>query len=228
MRERHPLVAKVISVVRPRYTMAPDSAIDAVVSLTIGVIESKIPGDLVECGTWMGGCSFAMLLAQRYAYGEIRRPVWMYDSFQGMSPPADEDGEAARGWYAISETLPKDKASNDYCIAPLEMVQQNIKDLGLTDSVVLRPGWFKDTLLQSKPETIALLRIDCDWYDPVKLVWEELEPRLSPGGPVIIDDYYAWQGASLATHEYMGKHKMPWPLMPIDGLNGAWTIRGDR
>ena len=226
--DRYSLVRKVISAVRPRYTETPESAIEAVINLTIGVIDNKIPGDLVECGTWMGGCSFAMLLAQRYVYGEIRRPVWMYDSFEGMSPPSPMDGVQAANWYTISETLPKDKPSNKYCIAPLQIVQKNIKELDLEKFVILRPGWLDDTLPKSKPETIALLRIDCDWYDPVKIVWEELEPRLSPGAPIIIDDYYAWDGASIATHEYLTKKKLPWPLMTIGAMDGAWTVKGGR
>src|SRR5690554_4643850 len=79
--------------VRP-YSMAPKEAIEFTISETLRVIENNIPGDLAELGTWKGGNCFAMLLAQRAAYGRVVKPVWMFDSFQGL-PDADErDGPA--------------------------------------------------------------------------------------------------------------------------------------
>jgi O-methyltransferase len=215
------VVDQVIADVNPRYTLTGRDAIEAVVTLTLDTIDADVPGDLVECGTWMGGCSFAMLLAQRYAYGEIRRPVWMFDSFQGMAAPSPEDGELAERWYETAKALPKDVANNDYCIAPLADVQRNVRELGFDEHVRLMPGWFSETLAaDAKPEQIALLRIDCDWYDPVRLVWEQLEPRVSANGAVIVDDYHAWEGAAWATDDYMASRK--WPMHVIPGANGVW------
>lgn len=215
--------ARVIADVRPRYTLTPEPALEAVVALTLNAIDNDVPGDLVECGVWMGGCSFAMLLAQRYAYGEIRRPVWMYDSFQGMSRPSPEDGDRAAQWYAHAKTLPKDVASNDFCIAPYPDVLRNVRDLGFADHVRIRPGWLHETLPlkfpAAKPDAIALLRIDCDWYEPVSCVWQHLGPRVSPGGSIIVDDYHAWPGARQATDEHVAGR---WPLHEIEGRNGVW------
>ena len=36
-----------------------------------------------------------MLLAQRYKYGRIVKPVWMFDSFEGLPPADDRDGPLA-------------------------------------------------------------------------------------------------------------------------------------
>jgi hypothetical protein len=55
------------------------------IDLTIAAIEENRAGDLVECGTWKGGSTFAMLPAQRWRFGKILKPVWMFDSFQGLS-----------------------------------------------------------------------------------------------------------------------------------------------
>ena len=38
------------------------------------------------------------------------------------------------------------------------------------------------------------MHIDCDWYEPVMLCLERLHPLLSPGGYVIADDYFDWEG----------------------------------
>lgn len=61
-------------------------------------------------------------------------------------------------------------------------------------------GWFSATVpvwaKQQRP--IAVLRLDGDWYDSTILCLEHLWPLVSPGGLVIIDDYYPWDGCSKA------------------------------
>lgn len=218
------MIDRIIADVRP-YTGTADWAIEQACDLVIQAIEGDVPGDIVECGTWMGGVSFAMLLCQRYRYGEIRRPVWMFDSFHGMSPPTAEDGDHAAHWWESAKDTPKDQPHNDHCIAPLEHVRAAVGALGLWDHVVIRPGWLADTLKGDIPHKVAVLRVDCDWYEPVSLTLDTLGPRVSDGGAVIIDDYYAWEGAALATHEYLAKTRAPWPIKSISGLDGAYFIK---
>ena len=50
-------------------------------------------------------------------------------------------------------------------------------------------GPVEETLPGSAPESIALLRLDTDWYSSTKHELEHLYPRLVPGGVLIIDDY---------------------------------------
>jgi O-methyltransferase len=70
----------------------------------------------------------------------------------------------------------------------------------------LVPGWFKDTLATFvPPEPIAVLRLDGDWYDSTRLCLEALYPAVPPGGLIIIDDYYAWEGCARAVHEYLAQ-----------------------
>src|ERR1700753_2965476 len=42
--------------------------------------EHKIPGDVVECGVFKGGCS--LLMAEAHD-----RTAWMFDTFSGMAEP---------------------------------------------------------------------------------------------------------------------------------------------
>lgn len=218
-------IERVIAEVRPAYTETSAAAIECTVRRTVEAIDAGIPGHLVECGTWLGGMSFAMLLAQRYAYGEIRRPVWMCDSFQGMSPPGEMDRDA-HGWWNVAATKPN-RLDNEYCIAPLANVKEAIKATGLGGHIHLCPGWFQETLSTIRPPGIAVLRVDCDWYDPVKCVLTELMPLVSDGAPVILDDYYAWEGCALAVHEYLSAHKLPYQIRTIGASNdGAWMVKG--
>lgn len=218
------LVKRVIAEVRP-YTMVPDQGLECTIHLTLEAISAGIPGDLVECGTWRGGASFAMLLAQRYAFGEIRRRVWMYDSFQGMSPAAKEDGEHARWWQERARTVPMDPDGQNYCVASFDEVAAAAVGLGLVQHVNIITGWLKDTLPKHRPEQIAVLRVDCDWYEPCRHVYETLAPHVSVGGPIVIDDFYAWEGCALATYEYLAKHNLPWPIRSATDFCGAWMIK---
>ena len=64
-------------------------------------------------------------------------------------------------------------------------------------------GKVEDTLPAQAPERLALLRLDTDWYASTRHELEQLYPRLSPGGVLIVDDYGYWQGAKKATDEYI-------------------------
>ncbi len=218
------MIERVIAEVRP-YTMVPDAGLAKTIELTLDAINAGIPGDLVECGTWKGGSSFAMLLAQRYALGEIKRPVWMYDSFQGMGAAGERDGEDARRWEEWVAAEPENPKHFNNCAATLDDVHDVLARLDLDAHAVVFPGWFHETVPHFKPKQIALLRIDCDWYDPCKLVYEELAPLVSAGGPIIVDDYCRWEGCVLATHEYLAQHKLPWRIRSVPNNAGAWMVK---
>jgi O-methyltransferase len=47
-----------------------------------------------------------------------------------------------------------------------------------------------------------VLRLDTDWYASTRHELEQLYPRLSPGGALILDDYGHYEGARRAVDEY--------------------------
>ena len=53
-----------------------------------------------------------------------------------------------------------------------------------------------------EPAEISILRLDTDTYETTRLELEQLYPRLSPGGVLIIDDYGFLQGCRQAVDEY--------------------------
>ena len=67
-------------------------------------------------------------------------------------------------------------------------------------------GKVETTIPEQAPKQISLLRLDTDWYASTKHELENLFPRLSPGGILIIDDYGDWQGARKAVDEYVANH----------------------
>jgi O-methyltransferase len=221
------IIARVLPEVKP-FTMVHPASLELTIALALDAVERELPGPLVECGTWMGGASFAMLLAQRCRYGRIVKPVWMFDSFMGLPPAEGKDGPAAAAWQ-------QDVASPNYfdnCTAPLDQVKAAIASFGFSDTeAVLVPGWFDDTVplhrAQLAATGIGFLRVDCDWYAPVRLVLEQLAPLVADEGKIILDDYFAWDGCARATHDFLSGNNLAWRLRTIGAGPdvGAWMIK---
>jgi len=53
---------------------------------------------------------------------------------------------------------------------------------------------------------IALLHIDADFYESVKLALETWVPHVTKGGYIQIDDYSSFIGCRTAGDEYLSKH----------------------
>ena len=51
-------------------------------------------------------------------------------------------------------------------------------------------GWFKDTLHVAPIEKLAVLRVDGDMYESTIQAMDALYEKLSPGGFLIVDDYF--------------------------------------
>ncbi len=202
-------------------TMVGDGGLRFTVEQAVGHAMSG--GALVECGTWKGGCSIAMLLAQRQAFGKIHAPVHMLDSFAGLPSATKQDGPAAKAWQADTKS-PK---YYDNCKASRSGVEAELAKRDLTEYAVIWEGWFDQTLdaFTEQVQDIALLRIDCDWYGPVKLCLNKLVPLVRIGGTVIIDDYYAWDGCTKALHEFLHVNGLPYRIMSLPDRSAAYFIK---
>lgn len=164
---------------------------------------AKVAGDFVECGVWKGGNT--MLMAKMLkANNDLSRNIYLYDTFEGMSEPTALDRKTGDSILAKDKWQKTDtETHNEWCYASLEEVQQNMRDTNYpNDKLQFVKGKVEETLVKIKPETIALLRLDTDWYESTKIELETLFPLLSPGGVLIIDDYGTWEGARKAVDEY--------------------------
>jgi O-methyltransferase len=155
-------------------------------------------GCIVECGVWRGGMSagIAEVLQGRAHY--------LFDSFEGLPPAKEVDGESAMRWQ-------KDVNSPRYfnnCKAERSFAEQAMK-MSAADQFHLIQGWFSDTMSKFVPkEPIAILRLDGDWYDSTMQALTGLYPHVMVGGLIIVDDYYTWDGCSRAVHDYLSAHKL--------------------
>jgi hypothetical protein len=84
---------------------------------------------------------------------------------------------------------------NPVAVATPQEVRQAMISTGYNQELVhLVKGPVEETLPKAAPETIAILRLDTDWYKSTKHEMETLFPRLSSGGVLIIDDYGYFKG----------------------------------
>lgn len=207
------------------YTMVHETGVRFTMEAALYAIEEGVPGDFVECGSWRGGCAFAMLLAQRAKYGEIRRKVHILDSFTGLPPVESKDGPLAAAWQGGADP----EKFFDNCKAAREDVLKALTSFGFDDaSATVWEGWFEETLpdvVKALTDGVALLRLDGDWY---KATWDclaELEPQTAENAAIIIDDYYAWDGCARAVHDYLSKNDLPYRIKSLPYNFGAFTIK---
>ena len=76
------------------------------------------------------------------------------------------------------------------------------------ENVKIIAGWFDSTLSETDINTIAVLHIDADWYDSVKVALEKLYEKVVPDGFIVVDDYWLWQGCREAVKDYIKEHKI--------------------
>ena len=173
------------------------------------------PGDFVECGVWRGGSAF--LVADLLRRQRVQdRKVWLFDSFEGHRAPEEIDGEPARSYVASTDSA----EYFDNCRVPVEDVQRSAQELGLGAYTEIVKGWFDDSLPATRERIgpIALLRVDCDWYASVRTCLEQLYDQVSTGGFVIFDDYYDWDGCTVAVHEFLAERRLPHRIASDDGV----------
>jgi O-methyltransferase len=166
-------------------------------------------GCVVECGVWRGGMSagIADMLPGRVHY--------LFDSYEGLPPAKEIDGESAKLWQKDRESpIYYDNCRAEKSFADTAMRMSAAKDFQLLQ------GWFCDTIPGFVPvEPIAILRFDCDWYDSNWDCLINLYPHVAEGGLVIINDYYTWDGCARAVHDFLSTYKL---TERIDKWNGVW------
>jgi hypothetical protein len=194
--------------------MTSDQAICALVAATKYVDEYPIPGDIVECGVWAGGSVIAAKLAQN---GIFHRDYWLFDTFEGMTPPSVEDGIIAQKAFDLETGREKD---SNWLQISQRVVQENIVRVAGNDEYCnYVSGPIEETLTNPKaklPTRIAILRIDTDWHNSTLAALQNLYHLVSPGGIVILDDYGFWEGSRLAADNFFKEKNIKPFLIPID------------
>jgi O-methyltransferase len=191
------------------HTMLRNSRLRNLRDAVEATLRENIPGDYIETGVWRGGACIYMRAILK-AHAVKNRKVYCADSFEGL-PKGTHRNDSGDRLYKFSELAISE-----------EQVRQNFAVYGLLDEqVVFLRGWFRDTLPKLDDERFAVIRLDGDMYESTHDALENLYPRLSPGGFVIIDDYPGIGGCRRAVHDYLDAHSLK-PDMKLVDAGCAW------
>lgn len=170
------------------------------------LLANDIQGDLLECGVYRGR-HISMMALSLGRNGVLDRDLYLYDTFSGMTRPTeldrrsnyqDKDVDLIETWEAMNT-----ESGNQIRNAGLEEVRTNVYATGYPrERFHFVEGDILETIPNQLHESIALLRLDTDWYELTRHELEHLYDLLAPGGILIIDDYGSHDGARRAVDEF--------------------------
>ncbi len=215
--------AKEILKITKDYSMMPEINLVTLFEQAVYCEKQNINGDFVECGVWKGG-AVGMMAAANLQNSSTRRHLHLFDSFEDICEPDPElDGEKAL--QDVKRLGNKKKSEIEGKLEPIEGFYDSMggngtieechellsKKLGYDESFIhYHKGWFQNTLEQGKKEIeeIAILRLDGDWYESIKICLDILYDKVVTGGVIVIDDYGYYEGCTRAVDEFLAEHKI--------------------
>ena len=150
---------------------------------------TRVPGHLAECGVYEGGASYQLC---RFAEANGRR-VHLFDSFEGLSSPNENDGDH---WKRGALSSPED------------VLRKNLSEFDCFETF---PGWIPSAFDRVADQTYCFVHIDVDLEQPTYDSIAFFYPRLAPGGIMMLDDhgYETCPGARKAALEFMSDKPEP-------------------
>ena len=207
----------IINKVKP-YTMTSNERLFGLIEAVKYVIKHDIKGDFVECGVWKGG-SMMTIAETLLQLGITDRQLYLYDTFEGMTAPTENDVDSLNRTAAIqlNQEINVKEKSEVWAYSGLNEVKKNMSLINYPNNNI---HFIKGDILKTIPDTIsesiALLRLDTDWYESTKHEMIHLYPLLQHNGVLIIDDYGFWRGSRKAVDEYIDENNIQILLNRMD------------
>lgn len=217
-------VQKTIRRVRDRnLTYLSKAKLNTIVECGLSIEKREVPGIMIEAGCALGGSAITLASIKKK-----ERELFVYDVFDTIPQPSEKDGDDVHGRYEIIRSGQSEGINGDtyygYVDNLYDRVLTSFVDLGYPleeHRISLVKGLLQDTLEVKEP--VSLAHIDVDWYEPVMTCLRRIEPNLSVGGVIIIDDYSDWSGCRQATDEYFETKESS--LYEFDGASGSLVVR---
>ena len=204
----------IIEFVRP-YTLTSTERLIALIDAVRYVADNRLPGAVAECGVWKGGSMMAVARTL-LSLGDTSRELYLYDTFEGMSAPTDDD-RSFDGRPAVEQLAETPRGEGVWCYSSLDEVKRNLFSTGYPpEKIHFIEGKIEETVPAHNPPPLALLRLDTDWYESTRHELAHLFPLLCREGVLIIDDYGHWQGARKAVDEFLAAQPRRYYLHRID------------
>ena len=157
-----------------------------------------LPGAIVECGVFKGASLIRLATFRELFENSFSRPVIGFDAFGEFPDTVNEEDDKFREKF-------ESVTGEDEGIA-VDQLHKVLNHKGIDENIELVQGDVRETIpayCKSHPELkIALLNLDTCTYDSCKVILECLYPRIVSGGVVILDDYGAVAGETIADDEF--------------------------
>jgi predicted O-methyltransferase YrrM len=172
------------------------------------IVEHRIYGALVECGTRRGGSAMIILLTLK-ALGITGRDVILFDAFDGITEVSDRGHDRAlAGIESGKEGITERESSPARAVVSEAEVRSNLKKCGYSPKRIrLVRGDVCKTLPHTQTGPIALLHLDTACYESTRVEMIQLFPRVVQSGVVMVDDHSESTGARKAVDEYFSERK---------------------
>lgn len=206
---KNPEIASIIeAIILQKLSYLEKQTICDLVKIAINNERKGVKGIIIEAGCALGGSAIAIASAK-----SKERPLYVYDVF-GMIPASSaRDGLDTQDRYQIIESGNSSGIGGEkyygYEDDLYTRVIQSFKKFSIEpqeNNVNFIKGLYQHTLKINSPVSFAH-HIDCDWYDSVMCCLTRIEPYLSCGGTLVIDDYYHYSGCKKAVDLYFRNKK---------------------
>jgi hypothetical protein len=173
-------------------------------------LSQNTSGDIVECGIFKG-VSFTRFatFCDLFEKTSLKRIIG-FDTF----------GKFPKNQFKLDKK-PRTKFLSEAGEQSISEKQLNeiLVNKGIKKKVVLVKGDITKTIpkfVKQNPKLkISLLNLDVDMYEPSKTILEELYPKITKGGILILDDYKTWPGETKAVDEYFKDKKIKIKKLPF-------------
>ena len=156
-------------------------------------ISCAAEGAIVECGVFKGVSLVRFAHFRQICGLDDSKPIYGFDTF-GLFPTP--------GYAPDNELFNRFiESAGDKSIGK-DQLYEILKRKSVEKNVFLIEGDLRLTLPVFPGLKISFLNLDVDLYEPSKVILENLWPRLSKGGVLMLDDYGKFPGETLATDEY--------------------------
>lgn len=130
-------------------------------------LTSRVPGDVLELGTFRGGSLYLLAAACP------GRRVFGVDTYAGMPPKASREIDGHK--------------AGDFRETSIEKVRQLVSPL--PNAVPVQMSFPEGLERQPLDGPFSLAHFDGDLLDSCRRFLDHVLPRLSPGGAIVFDDY---------------------------------------
>jgi hypothetical protein len=182
-------------------------------------MSNDVPGAIVECGVFKG-VSLTRFATFRDLFGNpFSKKIIGFDIFGKFPQTKFKPDKQFRKKFinnAGNTSISKDQ------------LFKILKNKGVERNVELVQGDITKTIpkyLKKHPELrISILNLDTDIYEPAVTILENLFPRISKGGILMLDDYGTFPGETIAVEEYFKDKKIHVKKLPFS-MTPAYVVK---